>query len=128
EIKVVDSVTGKPKSKFFLGEKVSVVFTVTNQRRRAQTIANLQDTYISYTLVSIFENKDTKTVEGGLGGTAGSYERDGSIYWTERAPREMTLAPGQSVSVRIDDLRGEYSNRLRDGHHTLTATKGLVKA
>src|SRR4030095_6860603 len=87
-----------------------------------------QDTYISYSLVSIVEDKDTETIENALGGTAGSYERDGTIYWTESEPRKMTLAPGQSVSVRIDDLRGQYTNRLRNGHHTLTATKGLLKS
>ena len=70
-IKVVDSATGKPKSEFFLGETVSVVFTVTNQGRRPQTIANLHDTYISYTLVSTSENKDPETFETGIGGTAG---------------------------------------------------------
>lgn len=128
EIKVVDSATGKPKSKFFLGETVSVVFTVTNHGRRARTIANLQDTYISYTLVSMLEDKDTETFEDGFGGTAGSYVRDGTVYWTVRQPRKMTLAPGQSVSVRIDDLRGRYSDRLEHGHHTLTATKGLLKS
>src|SRR4051812_39738707 len=32
QIKVVDSVAGKPKSKYFLGETVSVVFTLTNQK------------------------------------------------------------------------------------------------
>jgi PKD domain/F5/8 type C domain len=123
KIKVVDSATGKPKSKYFLGETVSVVFTVTNQSRRARTIADLQETYIPYKLVSRFENKDTETFEDGRGGTGGAYVRgDGTVYWTVREPRKITLAPGQSVSVRIDDLRGRYSHRLGDGYHTLTAT------
>ena len=128
EIRVVDSVTGKPKSTYLLGETISVVFTLTNQSLRARTVAELRDTYIAYTLVSKFEDKDTEMVEKGLGGTAGSFERDGNIYWTEREPRKMTLAPGQSVSVRIDDLRHRYDNRLGHGHHTLSATRGLLKA
>lgn len=122
EVKVVDSATGKPKSKYFLGEAVSVVFTLTNQSRRARTIPVLRDTEIPYTLVSIFENKDPETFTDYRGGSFGSFVREGTVYWTERAPEKMTLAPGQSVSMKIDDLRGNYSGRLRDGHHTLTAT------
>src|SRR5690349_8794924 len=129
KVKVVDCVTGKPKSKYFLGETVSVVFTITNQSRRPRIVANLQDTYIPYTLVSEFENKKTKTVEDGRGGTGGSYVGgDGTVYWTESAPRKLTLGPGQSVSVRIDDLRGMYSNKLEDGYHTLTASYGRLQS
>ncbi|HEY0430591.1 MAG TPA: PKD domain-containing protein, partial [Pyrinomonadaceae bacterium] len=123
EIKVVDSVSGKPKSKYFLGETVSVVFTLTNQGRRTLTIPALQDTSIPYQLVSRFENDDPKTHTGSRGGTGGAYSTpDGTTYWTSRAPDKMMLAPGQSVSVRIDDLRGDYSDKLNDGNHTLTAT------
>ncbi len=129
EIKVVDSVTGEPRAKYFLGETVSVVFTLTNQGRRPRTVLELPDTSTPYKLVSIFENKDTETFTGWRGGTGGSYALpDGSVYWTEREPRKMTLAPGQSVSVRIDDLRSTYSGRLEDGHHTLIATYGRLRS
>jgi hypothetical protein len=120
QIKVVDSATGKPKSNFFLGETVSVVFTLTNLGRRARTVAELQDTYIPWKLVSMFENEETETFTGSRGGSDGSYVLDDIVYWTHSEPRKMTLAPGQSVSVRIDDLRCRYSSRLRDGNHTLT--------
>ena len=123
-IKVVDSSTGKPKTKFFLGETISVVFTVTNHGRRPQTIANLHDTYVSYTLVSTFENEDPEKFEDAFGGTARAYSTSDSVYWTESEPRKMTLAPGQSASVTVKDLRRMYSNRLSHGHHTLTATMG----
>lgn len=123
EIKVVDSVTGKPKSRYFLGETISVVFTLTNQGRRVLTIPELQDTSIPWELVSMFENENTDTSTGYRGGTGGSYVTpDGTVYWTQREARKITLAPGESVSVRIDDLRGRYSYRLEDGSHKLTAT------
>lgn len=124
QIKTVDSVTGKPRSNFYLGETVSVVFTVTNPGRRARTIRALQDTYIPWELVSMFENDDPEKFEGGIGGTAGSQsDPDGTVYWTERAPGQMTLAAGQSVSIRLEDLRANYS-RLRAGEHTLSADYG----
>lgn len=124
EIKVVDSATGERKSKYFLGETVSVVFTLTNQGRHARIISELQDTSIPYQLVSMVEDTP-QTLTGSRGGTGGSYATpDGTVYWTDRAPRKMTLAPGQSVSVRIDDLGRGVSRRLEDGDHTLTATYG----
>jgi hypothetical protein len=127
DIKVVDPITGKPKSTFILGETVSVVFTVTNVGRRAQTIPLLPETYFPLKLVSVFEHEDPQTVERAVGGTAGAYVRpDGSVYWTEREPRWMMLRPGRSVSMRMDDLRGRYDDRLKDGKHTLSATY-LVK-
>ena len=121
EVKVVDSATGKPRSKYLLGETVSVVFTLTNQSRHTQTTWELVDTPISYQLDSMVD-EDPKTFTGYLGGTGGAYVHpDGSVYWTERAPRKMTLAPGQSVSVKIDDLGRSVSRLLEDGNYTLTA-------
>jgi hypothetical protein len=61
DVKVVDPVTGKPKSTFILGETVSVVFTVTNVGRRAQTIPLLPETYFPLNLVSVFEHEDPQT-------------------------------------------------------------------
>ena len=123
EVKTVDSVTGKAKSKFFLGATVSVVFTLTNQSSRAQIIAQLEDTSIPYELVSIVD-ESLETFNSYHGGVPVSTTVDpsGTVYWSSREPRKMTLAPGQSVSVRKDDLRGRYSRLLEDGYYTLTAT------
>jgi hypothetical protein len=123
EIKVVDSVTGKPKAKYFLGETISVVFTVTNQGRRPQIISILLDTTITYVLASTSENKEPETFESYHGGTGGSYvDPPGNVFWTSREPSKMTLAPGESSSVRIDDLRVLYDTRLAEGKYRLTAT------
>ena len=123
DVRIVDPVSGKPKSTFILGETVSVVFTVTNVGRRARTIPVLKDTYIPWKLVSRSENDDPETFESGIGGTAGAYTYpDGTVAWTESAPDKMTLAPGQSVSMRIHDLRVQRSGKLNEGNHTLSAS------
>lgn len=123
EIKAVDSATGKHKSKFFLGETVSIVFTLTNQGRRSRTITELQDTEIRVKLISLHDDEDTlDTREGIRGSTGGSYvNRNGSVEWTTREPRKLTLSPGQSVSVTIDDLGRFFARRLQNGNHTFTA-------
>ena len=126
KIQAVDSITGKPKSTYVVGEAVSVVFTVTNLSRRAQTISQLEDTYIAYKLDSTFEDEEPHTTEAGIGGTAGVYVSGDIVYWTGREPRKMTLGPGQSVSVKLADLRGKDFYRLSHGHHTLTATYGTL--
>jgi hypothetical protein len=91
--------------------------------RRAQTIPLLPETYFPLKLVSVFEHEDPQTFEKAVGGTAGALVRpDGSVWWTEREPRWMTLRPGRSVSMKMDDVRGRYDDRLREGKHTLSAT------
>jgi chitodextrinase len=123
EIKAVDSATGKRKSRYFLGETVSIVFTLTNQDRRARTITELQDTEIRVKLISLHDDEDTLDArEGVRGGTSGSYVNpNGTIEWTAREPRKLTLSPGQSVSVTIDDLGRFFARRLQNGNHTFTA-------
>jgi hypothetical protein len=128
-IKVVDAATGKSKGTFYLGETVSVVFTVTNLSQRARIIPVLQDTYIPWQLVSTFANDDPKKFAGGVGGTFGSHgDPDGTVYFTESAPREMTLAAGQTVSMRLDDFRPDF-HRPGAGKYRLSATyRGSLKA
>ncbi|HEX7331590.1 MAG TPA: PKD domain-containing protein [Pyrinomonadaceae bacterium] len=122
EVKTVDSATGKPKSKYVLGETVSVVFTLTNQSSRAQTISKLEETSIPYELVSIVD-ETPETVSDSRGGVPITTTVDGpTLYWLSREPEKATLAPGQSVSVKIDDLRGRYSRLLEDGYYRFTAT------
>ncbi|HEX6044228.1 MAG TPA: PKD domain-containing protein, partial [Pyrinomonadaceae bacterium] len=124
EIKIVDSVTGQRKSKYVLGEKVTVVITLTNQGRRARTISQLEDTSIPYTLVWVFEDEEPKTETGWWGGTTGTYVSGNTVFWTVSKPRKVTLAPGQSSSMRIDDLRTSGSGRLRDGSYKLSVKYG----
>jgi hypothetical protein len=123
EIKAVDSVTGKPKSQFFLGETVSIVFTLTNLGGRARTITELQDAEIRVKLISLHDDEDTLDArEGVRGGTGGSYvDPNSSVEWTTREPRKLTLSPGQSVSVTIDDLGRFFARRLQNGVHKFTA-------
>ena len=128
EMKVVDSVTGQRKSKYVLGEKITVVMTVTNPGRRARTISQLEDTSVPYTLVATFEDEEPKTETGWWGGTSGAYVTGDVVYWTVSKPRKMTLAPGQSDSMRIADLRTSGAGRLRPGNYKLTVTYGKRKA
>ena len=123
EMKVVDTVTGKPKSKFFLGETVSVKFTLTNHDRLARTLTELQDTEIPVKLDYVLDDEDPSApLEGVRGGTGGSYVNpDGTVIWTSREPDQRVLAPGQSVSVKIDDLGRFFARRLQNGTYTLTA-------
>jgi hypothetical protein len=122
EMKMIDSATGQRKSIFALGEKVTVVMTVTNVGRRARTISHLEDTSVPYTLVSTFEDEESKTETGWWGGTSGTYVTPSFVFWTTREPRKITLAPGQSVSMRIDHLRTWGGGRLRHGDYKLTVT------
>jgi len=122
EVKVVDPATGKPRSKFFLGERVAIVFTLTNRSNVAREIIQLPDTPIPFKLTSLFEYEEPETREGSFGGTGGSHVGgDGTVYWTGREARKMRLAPGQTVSVTIIDLGRAFASRLQDGRHTLTA-------
>jgi hypothetical protein len=130
EVKVVDSATGKPRSRFFLGERVSLVFALTNQSNVARETTELSDTSIPVELTSLFDYEEPETIKGSFGGTGGSHVgSDGTIYWTDREARRITLAPGQTVSVKINDLGRAFARRLQDGKHILTATyKSRLKA
>jgi PKD repeat protein len=129
-VKTVDASTGAAKNSFYLGETVAVVFTLTNQSGVAQTILDLELTDIPLTLNGTLNRSGASDVRSGKrGGTARSrVDASGNIFWESVPKRSVVLAPGQAVSVSINDLSRFFATRLDDGSYNLTATYGTQQA
>src|SRR5687768_8043321 len=125
DVKVVDAITGKPKSTFILGETVSAVFSVTNVSGRARTIWVLNDTDIPWKLVSTAGNEEPEPFESGIGGSAGADTRSEGTSRTMGAARRTKLGPGLTVSMTTRDLRAQHAGRLNEPKRTLGATYSL---
>lgn len=123
EVTTVDASTGKRRSSFALGEKVAAIFKLTYRGREPLRIKELEDTSIPVTLTERYNRSDRVNYkDGARGGTGGSYVGgDGTVFWTAREPRYTTIAPGQTVTARIDDLARFFSGHFEDGRYTLAA-------
>jgi PKD repeat protein len=124
QMSLVDAVTGSVKSSFYLGEQVSVVFSVSNQSGVPQTITTLEQAEIGLRLTgAINRGAQPLIIESHRGGTGSTADGpDGSVIFLTQTPSNTTLAPGQTVQVRIDDLASFFGTRLDDGSYTLKAT------
>ncbi|HEY5839427.1 MAG TPA: MBG domain-containing protein [Pyrinomonadaceae bacterium] len=130
-VRPVDAVTGATKTSFFVGETVAVVLTVTNQSAVAQTITDLESTEIPVTLTAIPNRSDRPDVRTGTRGGAGRTVQDsaGNVFWSSAPKQNVVLAPGQSLSVTINDVSRFFASKLDDGTYTLSATyNGIVQA
>ncbi len=120
----LDAKTHRPRSTFALGEPVRVHVSITNQSRVARTIIQLEDGLIPLRLSAMLDYENGPDIhEGYLGGaTFSSRVSGGMTIWYERQPRMMTLRPGQTVSLTIDDLgRHFYEHPFQEGSYTLSA-------
>jgi PKD repeat protein len=124
EIKTVNAATGAAKNDFYVGETVAIVFTVTNQSSVTRTITQLEQTEIPVKLTGTPNMEDTTFVYEGVRGGTLSVEQDsgGSTHWMAFPASTMQLAPGQSVSVNIDDLSRFFAQKLDDGSYSFSAT------
>ncbi|MDQ1708068.1 MAG: hypothetical protein QOJ88_1279 [Pyrinomonadaceae bacterium] len=130
KIKIVDATTGAAKSSFFLGEPIAVVFSVTNQGGTPLTIVNLEQTPIPVTLSATANDGNGVTVfRDARGGTTGPSTADNdTTYFTVEPTTSQTLAPGQQVQVRIDNLAQFFARRLADGSYTFAGTYGTLNS
>lgn len=123
-ITALDAKTHRPRSTFALGEPVRVRVSVTNQSRVARKIIQLEDGLMPLRLSAMVDYENgPKNHEGYLGGATFSVSaREGMTMWYERAPRMMTVRPGQTVSLTIDDLsRHFFDHPFEEGSYTFSA-------
>jgi PKD domain-containing protein len=122
-ITAVDAKTNQPRSTFYLGESVPIRISLTNQSRVAHKIIQLPDTevYLKLSSMEAYEN-GPKIEDSYYGGTGWARYENGITTWGSNAPRTMSIAPGQTVSMTIPDLgRHFFSHPFEEGTYTLTA-------
>jgi hypothetical protein len=121
ELTAVDPDTQRPRTTFVLGEAVIVRMSLSNQSRVPRTAAQLPDTTIGLQLSSLLDYEAGPTTEDSyIGGTGYSQQVSPTfVLWGSRAPRMVTIAPGQTISKTFD--LGRHLWPLQAGTHTLTA-------
>jgi PKD repeat protein len=126
EVKTVDASTGAAKTSYYLGERISAVFSFTNQSGAALTMPVPDQLEISVKLTGTVNRSDRPALyEGVRGGRGGAHVGpDGTIFFTDSPLVATTIAAGQKVDVRIDDVAAFFGSRLADGVYTLSAVYG----
>jgi PKD repeat protein len=126
EVATVDAATGATKTGYYLGERVSAVFSFTNLSGAALTMPVAEQLEISVKLSGTINRSDRPALyEGVRGGRGGAQvDPDGTVYFTGAPLIATTVAAGQKVVVRIDDLAGFFGSKLADGSYTLSAVYG----